>query len=480
MSIFLRPDQLQKIPLFRRLDHSFSSRRVWSRSESKLWTANFFLGTCVLYASRVALPICAVAMAQEYGWNKTDSGTILSCFFWGYAFTQLIAGSCADLVGGERILPVSTLVWSLLTLCTPQLFDIAYWTNSPLLVLLFVRVSTGVGQGFHLPSMASMISRHLTASEKGRVFGICLAGSHLGTVVAGGVGSVLLEWFGWRSLFHFVGILSILWCLMFNFLSKDVMFVRQRRRRVIFDSSAKVANCPNSEAKKTDSPPMAPSPATTATNGGTVSATGNESAAVPWGKLFRHPSFWAASCAQYCGANAYFTMFSWLPSYFSDNFPHAKPYIYNVVPSMAIVVTSLLSPLVASRMMAKGRSVTFARRCMECCSLLGMALCFLSVSLLPDSFSASLALFTLAMAVRGFHHGGVAVNPTDFAPNHTGSVFGVFNAFAAITGFIGVYVAGWILQMTNNHWGVVFICTGVQCVVGAVAYGFKGTGKRII
>lgn len=37
-----------------------------------------------------------------------------------------------------------------------------------------------------------------------------------------------------------------------------------------------------------------------------------------------HCVFRAASAAQYCGANAYFTMFSWLPSYFSDNFPDAK------------------------------------------------------------------------------------------------------------------------------------------------------------
>uniref|UniRef100_A0A183BNM0 MFS domain-containing protein n=1 Tax=Globodera pallida TaxID=36090 RepID=A0A183BNM0_GLOPA len=471
MSIFLRPDQLQKIPLFRRLDSSFSSRRIWSRSETKIWTANFFLGTCVLYASRVALPICAVAMAQEYGWNKTDSGTILSCFFWGYAFTQLIAGSVADLVGGENILPISTLIWSLLTLLTPQLFDIAYWTNSPLLTLLFVRIFTGVGQGFHLPSMASMISRHLTSSEKGRVFGICLAGSHLGSVVAGGVGSVLLEWFGWRSLFHFVGFLSIAWCLLFNYLSKD--FLPTRRSNVVFDSASKLIEkeeaCQNSEK----------------TNSKTSSSTDamsskNESAAVPWAKLLRHPSFWAASTAQYCGANAYFTMFSWLPSYFSDNFPQAKAYVYNVVPSMAIVLVSLLSPMFASRMLAKGKSITVTRRFMECCSLMGMALCFSLVSFLPDSFPSSLALFTVAMAIRGLHHGGVAVNPTDFAPNHTGSVFGVFNAFSAITGFIGVYFAGWILQMTNNNWAVVFSFTAVQCVIGALVYGTMGTGQRII
>lgn len=51
------------------------------------------------------------------------------------------------------------------------------------------------------------------------------------------------------------------------------------------------------------------------------------------------------------------------------------------------------------------------------------------------SFSAALFTFTLAMAARGFHHGGVSVNPCDLAPNHTGSVFG---NFALLKLFIGI------------------------------------------
>lgn len=38
-------------------------------------------------------------------------------------------------------------------------------------------------------------------------------------------------------------------------------------------------------------------------------------------------------------------------------------------------------------------------------SLLGMALCFVLVSILSDSFVSSLLLFTIAMAIRGLHHG---------------------------------------------------------------------------
>lgn len=71
----------------------------------------------------------------------------MSCFFWGYAFTQVVAGGVADLIGGEKILPYTTILWSILTVLTPPLFNFAYWSGYPLFILLMVRIFTGVGQG---------------------------------------------------------------------------------------------------------------------------------------------------------------------------------------------------------------------------------------------------------------------------------------------------------------------------------------------
>lgn len=89
-----------------------------------MWTITMFSGTCVLYASRASLPISAAAVAKEFAWNKTDSvrssifllkkfsfnflklifqGTVLSCFFWGYALTQVFAGRIADKYGAEKV-----------------------------------------------------------------------------------------------------------------------------------------------------------------------------------------------------------------------------------------------------------------------------------------------------------------------------------------------------------------------------------------
>lgn len=84
----------------------------------------------------------------------------MSCFFWGYTITQIVAGSIADRIGGERILNITTLTWSILTFLTPQLIGnlirppigvvvlaFSYWSGYPLFFLLLLRVATGIGQG---------------------------------------------------------------------------------------------------------------------------------------------------------------------------------------------------------------------------------------------------------------------------------------------------------------------------------------------
>lgn len=57
---------------------------------------------------------------------------------------------------------------------------------------------------------------------------------------------------------------------------------------------------------------------------------------------------------------------------------------------------------------------------------------------------------------------------------------GVFNSFSSVTGFIGVYAAGYILHETESNWSYVFVFTSAQCILGAVVYSLMGTANRII
>ena len=50
-------------------------------------------------------------MADQFGWNKTFEGWVLSAFFVGYAATQLWGGRLADRVGGKLVLAAGLGIW---------------------------------------------------------------------------------------------------------------------------------------------------------------------------------------------------------------------------------------------------------------------------------------------------------------------------------------------------------------------------------
>lgn len=56
---------------------------------------------------------------------------------------------------------------------------------------------------------------------------------------------------------------------------------------------------------------------------------------------------------------------------------------------------------------------------------------------------------------------------------------GLMNIAGALPGFIGVYVAGYLLE-SSHGWSQVFNLTGALCLVGVVVYSAIGTGKQII
>ena len=67
----------------------------------------------------------------------------------------------------------------------------------------------------------------------------------------------------------------------------------------------------------------------------------------------------------------------------------------------------------------------------------------------------------------------------DLVPEHAGSLFGLMNTAGAIPGFVGVYLTGFILHLSNGNWGAVFATTAVICFAGWLFYAIFGRGDRI-
>lgn len=114
----------------------------------------------MLYSTRATTPLLLPSVAQETKWSKTDFGTILGSFFWGYTLTQVIGGYLSDRFGGQRLILATSIGWSLITLLMPNFI----WWALPLKgytmpFIVTVRILNGALQGVHFPSMISLTSQ---------------------------------------------------------------------------------------------------------------------------------------------------------------------------------------------------------------------------------------------------------------------------------------------------------------------------------
>ncbi|XP_044926485.1 solute carrier family 17 member 9 isoform X3 [Mustela putorius furo] len=180
----------------------------WSRPECQTWTATLLLGTCLLYCARVSVPVCTVSMSQDFGWNKKEAGLVLSSFFWGYCLTQVVGGHLGDRIGGEKVILLSACAWGFLTAATPLL---AHLSGAHLVFMTFSRILTGLLQGVYFPALTSLLSQKVRESERAFTYSTVGAGSQFGMLVTGAVGSLLLDRYGWPSVFYFSGGLTLLW-----------------------------------------------------------------------------------------------------------------------------------------------------------------------------------------------------------------------------------------------------------------------------
>lgn len=71
----------------------------------------------------------------------------MSAFFWGYMPAQVVGGYLSDKYGGEVILGLAAVVWSLLTLAVPFLPVSPILFVSPTMIIIAARMCTGLSQG---------------------------------------------------------------------------------------------------------------------------------------------------------------------------------------------------------------------------------------------------------------------------------------------------------------------------------------------
>uniref|UniRef100_H3D4M1 Voltage-gated purine nucleotide uniporter SLC17A9 n=1 Tax=Tetraodon nigroviridis TaxID=99883 RepID=H3D4M1_TETNG len=401
------------------------------------WILMLFLGTCLLYGARMAMPICVVPMSEKFHWSKIDSGLVLGGFFWGYFFTQVLGGHASDRIGGERMVFIAAASWGLITAATPLLASLGAHI---LALMTFSRFLMGLTQGVFFPSLVSLCSQRVSEGERGLLMSTMHGGCHLGTLLAGGMGSLMLDWYGWESIFYAIGSLSGVWALVIwqFFLTGTVV------------------------PKQMDSAKQAVLPSRTL-----------------WWKLCKEPSIWAMVFAHTCLTSTTYTLLSWLPTYFKETFPDAKGWVYNMVPWLCAIPLAVGGGYVSDVLINKGYSVALVRKLMQRQTFsMGTSSIFIMLLVGPTRCSSAVAYVSAAMGLFSFTSGGVSVNVQDLAPSCAGALYGFMNTVGALMGVLVVSLSGYLIEVTQT-WSNVFAVITLINTTGLGVFLIFGDARRI-
>ncbi|RZC57272.1 hypothetical protein C5167_004579 [Papaver somniferum] len=411
----------------------------------KRWVIVLLCFTAFLLCNmdRVNMSIAILPMAAEFNWNPATVGLIQSSFFWGYLLTQIIGGIWADKIGGKRVLGFGVVWWSLATVLTP----IAARLGLPF--LLMMRAFMGIGEGVAMPAMNNILSKWIPVNERSRSLALVYSGMYLGSVTGLGFSPMLIQKFGWPSVFYTFGSLGSIWFVLW--LKKAYSTPKEDP-----DLSAE-------EMKLI--------------MGGSVSKEPVKE--IPWKLILSKGPVWALVVSHFCHNWGTFILLTWMPTYYNQvlKFNLAESGLFCVLPWLTMAVFANIGGWIADTLVSRGVSITNVRKIMQSIGFLGPAFFLSQLSKVRTPAMAVLCM-ACSQGADAFSQSGLYSNHQDIGPRYSGVLLGLSNTAGVLAGVFGTAATGYILQ--KGSWDDVFKVAVVLYLVGTLVWNLFATGEKIL
>lgn len=185
-------------------------------------TVMLVLFQIVAFADKAVLGLVAPYAIPDLGITPVQFGFIGSAFFFLYSIVSIVTGYLASRISVKWILFSMGVVWAVLQF--PML------AGGGAAILLLTRIVLGGAEG---PATAmSLTSAHGWFRPEHRALpsNLVAAGSTLGPVFAAPVLAwVIIEW-GWRWAFGFLGIVGLVWVVLWVVIGGDGPYAANKRR----------------------------------------------------------------------------------------------------------------------------------------------------------------------------------------------------------------------------------------------------------
>ncbi|XP_063383577.1 putative inorganic phosphate cotransporter [Cydia fagiglandana] len=447
-----------------------------------------FFAMLLAFGMRVNMSMAIVAMTDSsvenaFDWNMQMQSVILSSFFWGYMILQVPGGLLADKIGGSLLIGISIGSNSIISLFLPTAAVYGGWY-----AVCACRVLQGLTQGFVYPSTHNLIGKWVPLDEKSRMGAFIYAGAQLGTAVMLMSAGFLANYWGWASIFYFVGISGLIWTLVYIFIGAgeplNSKLISEEEKLYIQASLGQVG--------------------------------GKKSLPMPWKSLLTSMPFISVIIVHCCQNWGFYTLMTEMPSYMSqvlgaistcrrwsrlldinettfiklDAVERLGKKVVNVkangvlsaTPYIVMYILSFPVGFLSDYALGKGWvSTTAARKISNSIGTIGPALALIGLAYVPAG-NITLAVSALS-AVVGLNAAlltGFMLVHLDMDPNFAGTMLGISNALGNIISIIAPLAAGAIIKDETNpgEWRKVFYLASFIYIFGNTIFLIFGTSVR--
>jgi sugar phosphate permease len=413
-----------------------------SRGSHERWLVLLLLCLMYLitYLDRVSMANTAPLIIKEFGFSKVQMGVIFSAFIWSYALFQVPGGWLGDRFGPRKVLSSIMAYRTVIAVITT--FSIgfkSFWG---------IRFALGIGEAGAFPTATRAMQMWYPRDERGFVQGISHAASRFGAAIGPPVAVAIMIHYGWRSVFYVIGVLSLLWSILYMLVYRNMP---EEHHRV---SRAELARIRGLDA-----------------NGEIKHANIAKRPKVPWSVLLRHGNMWAVMCAYAAYIYSLWFFLSWLPSYLVEyrRFTLIKTGLFAAMPLMAGVVGDAFGGWLTDKLLVKTNNLRFSRRSVAILAMLGCATSTMFAALSANPFTAVYCL-TGAMFFLEMTIGPAWAVPMDIGGEFSGTVSGMMNMGGQLVGALSPTIFGYLVS--RGAWIAPFVVSSGLLLVGAVIWAF--------
>ncbi|MBA2733852.1 MAG: MFS transporter [Acidobacteria bacterium] len=378
------------------------------------------------YCDRLAISAVFPLLRADLGASDVMLGTIASAFLWSYAIGSPIVGWIADHISRTRMVQISLIAWSLVTMAT----GLTHSANQ----LIVIRVLLGLAECAYIPAAVGLLADHHGSRQRGRAISIHTAGLGIGAVAGSTLAGFLGQRYGWRSTFLILGAAGLL-------LSVIAAIVLRGKDQPVSGTSSIAMQEPLE-------------------TGGILRA------------LLRVPSYWVLLVQSMILSIGIWIFLNWLPLYFTESFGMS-------LAGAAFYGAALLEFPLLFGVVAGGYISDAVARRSSAGRMLVQMICYVIASVLLLVFTGNFTFALVAAALLGFSlmRSFAVANESpllcDLLPSKQRSTaIGLMNSANTFAGGIGVFGAG-VLKSNFGLSAIFASVSGILLIAAAVnAFGY--------